>query len=544
MSYDIELMGLGEDIYPLLQRSADALNRVQSEFKFHLTPVSQRPSGISFQRSEYLTTNIWDFLREQKKIFGGNRPNILAFVTKPLRSPRTRNLFGSHEASGDERLAVATTFGTGQYVKEESRYCCYYMARYCLSFVNPLIKSHEDDARKDCYFHYKRRKADIRASMDSAKICDSCMAQIENPMPGSEAKRLSREEQEALKKMRLFVSGDLPHSIVMKGGGVKGLAFAGALLEIEEHYYFDQHVGTSAGAIAAVLLAASYTPAELKDLLLTKNFRDFMDAPFWRIPINLLFSKGAFPGEAFRLWIADLLTRKTEKIAEVRMSDLNRAVIYACRPGEGTLLFESAGERSETVASFAVRCSMSIPIFFFPSSVDDRRVYDGGIRNNFPLDRFVKDHPESPFIALYLGRADNRNRRWFGSELLDIIVEGEERETVDRNRRDVVVIDTSPVGTVDFGLTAVEKDFLLSVGKAAALEFLFRRKLDNGPNQGMVEAARSEAEEKRKTVRRERSRRRLRRLIFFPLALGLISGVTYLAWAHGLLVWRALSSLF
>lgn len=52
--------------------------------------------------------------------------------------------------------------------------------------------------------------------------------------------------------MTEFVSGDLPYAIVMEGGGVKGLAFVGALMEIEEHFYFDRHVGISAGAIAAV----------------------------------------------------------------------------------------------------------------------------------------------------------------------------------------------------------------------------------------------------------------------------------------------------
>ena len=94
--------------------------------------------------------------------------------------------------------------------------------------------------------------------------------------------RLSAEEREALHKMLAYVSGALPYAIVMKGGGVKGLAFAGALLELENYYWFDRHVGTSAGAIAAVLLAASYTPRELMALLLEKSFRDFMDAPWWK----------------------------------------------------------------------------------------------------------------------------------------------------------------------------------------------------------------------------------------------------------------------
>ena len=112
--------------------------------------------------------------------------------------------------------------------------------------------------------------------------------------------------------------------------------------------------------------------------------------------------------------------------------------------------------------------------------VDGRRTFDGGMKNNFPLKKFLEDHNGKPFVALYLGKPDDTNKRRFGSELLDIWIDGEAREVVDRNRENVVVIDTSPVGTVDFRMTEDEKDFLLKVGRAAALRFLSARKLDDG----------------------------------------------------------------
>ena len=308
MPYQIEVMSIGEDIYPLLKRSIDSLNGVQDQFTFYLTRSADRQTAIAFQRSQYLTTDLWAFLRQLRKQQGGHRPYIIAFVTRPLASTKYANLFGSHEA--DDGLAVATTFGTAQYVREESRYCCYYLVRYVLSFINPDIKTHNDEARKSCYFHRKIFKPEIRGSMDTGHLCDDCLRRLENPDPAGSAHRLSDEEREALLKMRQFVSRQLPYAIVMKGGGVKGLAFAGALLEIERHFWFDRHVGTSAGAIAAVLLAAAYTPTELRDLLLQKDFRDFMDAPLWKVPLNVLFHVGCYPGESFLRWISELLTRK------------------------------------------------------------------------------------------------------------------------------------------------------------------------------------------------------------------------------------------
>lgn len=518
MPYNIELMSIGEDVYPLLERAKDALNGIQGEFRFSLTSAAQRQAAIAFQRSKYTTAEIWNFLKDHKARFGGHRPYIIGFVTKPLQSSELRNIFGSHEAA--DGLAVVTTNNAGQYVKEETRYCCYYLVRYSLSFINPKLRAHNDPELTNCYFHQKIYKPEIRVSMDAGYICDRCRQQLENPASGGH--KISDDENEALRKMLEFVSGDYPRAVVMKGGGVKGLAFAGALLELEKYFWFNQHVGASAGAIAAVLLAAGYTPSELKDLLLTKDFRDFMDAPFWKVPINLIIKQGCYPGETFREWLADLLTKKIHKLAEVPMSALNGALIYAARRGQGTLRFASAGQRRETAAAFAVRCSMSIPIFFVPQQIDGRRVFDGGLRNNFPLARFLEDCPGSPFIALYLGKPDNTNRRWFGSELLDIFIDGEERQTVDENIRNVVVIDTTPVGTVDFGMVDIEKDFLLKAGRSAALKFLLNQKLDDGPSRSEVDGALAIAEASRSAVVRLRAVRRWKKLGQFVLIVAIV----------------------
>ena len=77
------------------------------------------------------------------------------------------------------------------------------------------------------------------------------------------------------------------YDLVFKGGGAKGNAFVGAL----ETFYAAGHqhrclVGTSAGAITAVLLGAGYTPAEMlaaaTETVPGTNdpvFSTFMDAP-------------------------------------------------------------------------------------------------------------------------------------------------------------------------------------------------------------------------------------------------------------------------
>jgi predicted patatin/cPLA2 family phospholipase len=37
-------------------------------------------------------------------------------------------------------------------------------------------------------------------------------------------------------------------ALIMKGGGMKGIAYIGAIQELQKHYCFDLYAGTSAGA--------------------------------------------------------------------------------------------------------------------------------------------------------------------------------------------------------------------------------------------------------------------------------------------------------
>ena len=65
-----------------------------------------------------------------------------------------------------------------------------------------------------------------------------------------------------------------PNILVMKGGGVKGIAYVGALEVLEEYVYrFNHFVGTSAGAITGALLAVGYKPGELGSILEKTNFK-------------------------------------------------------------------------------------------------------------------------------------------------------------------------------------------------------------------------------------------------------------------------------
>ena len=504
MAYIIELVCLGEDFYSILDASAKKLNCVQKEFEFRSIPVEERNDGLKElpkkwdenEPPDYYSLDVWTFLRNHREKYRGHRQFLLAFVNTPLRSPRGRGLFGSHAAK--EGLAAATIFECVHFVKEIKRFCCYYMTRYAMSFANHELTRHEEPDRADCYFHYKRNKREILLSLDSGNLCKICDDALN--------KKLSNSEAEALSKMRMVVSGDHPIALVMKGGGVKGLAFASALCEIEKYFYFNRHVGTSAGAITAVLLAAGYKPNELEQILRQKNFRDFLD-PLRKIPRNLL-QLALFSGNHFQEWMKTLLKAKFPDRHEVKMSDLGTALIYACADGEGVVDFDSQGKLAGKEAAFATRCSMSIPILFIPQEMDGKRMWDGGMRNNFPLREFLQDDPSKPFVALYLGNRDPWKKKWFFIEWYNILTEGDERKVAAKHADKVIVIDTRPVKTADFDMSDAEKEFLLKLGKAETLQFIAKQNFTDGPSISEVTAARDAANEAKKAALEARRKRK------------------------------------
>lgn len=491
MSYQIEILTISPGLVKSVIAACDSLNKVQSEFEFEFASENNRAILYTHKRNKYYSIDVFQWLTTYKNIVKGHRPFIILIVDGLLSSKKWSNIFGT--VSTNREFAVFTTHDFDQFVQDRVRFCRYYLVRYALSFLEPTLKSHTDIKNKDCIFHFKQYKHEIKLSLASGHICDNCRNKLQP--------RLTNDINDAITKLLLVVSNQHPYSIILKGGGVKGLAFAGALLVLEEHFSFNAFAGTSAGAIASVLLGAGYKPSELLEELRNKDFNDFKDASFLKSIINFITKRGFYPGDSIQQWIGKLLKEKIKnQLNEVQLNDLpTHTIVYASRIKDGTLVFNSKGERKETHAAFAARCSMSIPYFFIPKLVDGVRVFDGGLRNNFPLKKFVEDNSQNPFIGLYL-KSGAKKGGWILGELFKVAIEGEEIEIVDANIDKVVVIDTYPIATTDFNLNDDKKNLLVLAGKVGAIEFLSKYHPDINIDKGNLDTLKGELENLRKKI--------------------------------------------
>jgi nucleoside phosphorylase len=189
MPYHFEILSLGGDFYKEICEAAQILNAVQEEFHFAAAPPPLRREGLLWVQRDYLTTDIWAFLRDYRAKAKGHRPYIIAVIDRTLSSTKWTNLFGSHLAK--EGFAVITLRDHHFYADSHRPFLCYYFIRYALSFIAPSLKSHNET--RDCFFDFKVKKHDLEKSMASGSICEACTQEL--------AANLNPEMQAALQKM-------------------------------------------------------------------------------------------------------------------------------------------------------------------------------------------------------------------------------------------------------------------------------------------------------------------------------------------------------
>ena len=314
---------------------------------------------------------------------------------------------------------------------------------------------------------------------------------------------------------------------VFRGGGVKGLALAGALCGFAEHPQkpvktWQNVAGASAGAIIACYLATGHDADQMLDLMKRTKFASFADFPLHSKALGvgrLVLRHGMAPGAAFERWFDEVLEGAT--FAEVRKPATNGgapdwrlkliAVDATSRrllvlpddlvgyrvPGGSTLI-----DPDTFPISRAARMSMSIPYFFQPVRLQDGSghdcvIIDGGTLSNFPVWLFDVDPqvtgrpPTRPTFGFTLtgGRGLGgpgglvRAAPWgvrFAFDIFHTAQEAWDKRFVSHSTHvRTVTVDAADVATTEFDLSPERQELLIRNGRAAAKAFLDEFKLED-----------------------------------------------------------------
>lgn len=314
-------------------------------------------------------------------------------------------------------------------------------------------------------------------------------------------------------------------NLVFEGGGVKGIAYAGAIQVLEDRGILadiKRVGGTSAGAITATLLALGVDSRKLEGILAGTDFHQFMQRSFLFIRelANLRDEYGWYGGEEFEAWLADRIL-DAAGTRDLTFAEL-RAKVQAGAPGFRDLyvvgtdltmqdfrLYSHEGTPDMPIRE-AVRISMSIPLFFKAVIKNGHVLIDGGVTYNYPLDLFddrkyldVAD-PKKVKVVDYPTRYNedhvfNKETLGFRVDTFDEIkeeLEGEKKaipikDFIDYSKallnfimetagkvhlhgndwHRTVYIDAKGIRTTDFDLTKDDMDMLVQSGRDGAINY-------------------------------------------------------------------------
>jgi NTE family protein len=280
---------------------------------------------------------------------------------------------------------------------------------------------------------------------------------------------------------------------VFEGGGVKGIALVGAIAASEQAgLTFHQIAGTSAGAIVAALLAAGYNADELKQILGSTAFTQFIPTTWvHRLrPIGpllrLLIKQGLHSPEPLEKWLDGWLRAKgVVTFADLPVAKL-RIIASDISQGRLLVLPDDLGRYGLDANRFsvarAVSMSARIPYFFDPARLQNSMVVDGALLSNFPIWIFdseqvtVRDYIPTIGFQLY-DRASARQHVIRGplsmfKAMFSTMMTAHDRLAIEEEQRfRSIVIPTLGVGTTQFDVSKTQRMKLYESGYVAGSAF-------------------------------------------------------------------------
>lgn len=204
-------------------------------------------------------------------------------------------------------------------------------------------------------------------------------------------------------------------NLVLEGGGIRGIAYGGALNELDSLGILPQIervAGTSAGAIQAAFLAVGYTPQEITEITFSTPVQQFNDGRFIFFGgTNRLFKQyGWYRGDKFTDWLGQQVKAKTgnanltfAQLHELALQNKARDLyVTGTNLTDQCVMVFSHETFPDMQIKHAVRISMSIPLYYRAVLLDQDGnivtnpqkgqqvdvLVDGGVLANFPITLF------------------------------------------------------------------------------------------------------------------------------------------------------------
>lgn len=276
-------------------------------------------------------------------------------------------------------------------------------------------------------------------------------------------------------------------ALVLSGGGAMGIAHVGAIQELERlGIRPDLVVGTSMGSIVGGLYASGMNGAELQRTVETMNWDEIFDTSTPRTGLNYREKQlqADFPVKPSVGVVKGKLRAPDALLSDANLLLQLRRVLGARSAVESfdqlPIPFRAVATDIETGLKVvidhgelagAMRASMSVPGVFAPYHWEGKKLVDGGMADNVPID-VARDLGADVVIVvatqtpLAKGEDVRSVPQVLGQTVTLLILANERAQLATLKPTDVLVsINTSPLGAADFKKGAE----LIEIGRKATL---------------------------------------------------------------------------
>ncbi len=178
-------------------------------------------------------------------------------------------------------------------------------------------------------------------------------------------------------------------NLILQGGGVKGLAYIGALRFLEENgYTIDYIAGSSVGAIIGALVACGYNSYELEDIINNIPIDIFLQKKEAK---EQLKTKGIYSLEKLEKYLENLLLLKNKRtFSDIKIGNNYKTIFMATSLKNKKIFVLPYDLRLLNInpdtfpIAKAAMMSASIPLFYGAYNINNNYFYDGGVSDNYP----------------------------------------------------------------------------------------------------------------------------------------------------------------
>jgi len=313
------------------------------------------------------------------------------------------------------------------------------------------------------------------------------------------------------------MENNMYENLCLSGGGIRGLAYVGAIEELEHMGLlsnFKRFAGTSIGSIFAALLACGFTADEIQEVPDTLNLSKFHSCILSKI-YNIHQKLGMYSLDDLEQQMRQILRKRVDPDITLKclfeQTEKELVIVSCCINRQEPVYFHHAAYPDVKLID-AIICSISVPFVFQPRKytfsdmygrhgVHDTSDYyiDGGVVENYPIWVFndlealyegclqevekedinpltlgmkllAEDEANSPYI--FDGRVEINSAITMAQMIINTILLQTERAEISPSYiAQTIAIQTGHVYFLDFSYTHEIEKSLIKSGKVSVRKY-------------------------------------------------------------------------